>query len=352
MDFVTINSPPGVSSSDDLAARIEFYGLGLVSRNARRYVSLGSPFAEPILVYGRWNQFHRVLRRIRGGVFWVDEQLNPEAGWQWCDLALYVYLRQGNRVPDRRGVLAKVGGELAKKFQQCYLFGTGPSLAHAMTRDWGDGIRIVCNTVVRDSALWKHINPHFIVAGDGIYHFGYTPHARAFRRDLALRLTETDTYFVFPERFYPVVEKDLKTVLGRVIPVPVESRRSLLGPPLDSFTLPGLPNVLNMLLLPLGCALSKNIGLWGFDGRAPKDTLFWANSNAQSYPELMDSLRVAHPAFFNHNVPKDDPTKYVKAVHGDLLEGLLSTAEGAGWKFEMLHKSWTPTLAKREKKTL
>ncbi|WP_458868572.1 hypothetical protein, partial [Enterococcus faecium] len=81
-----------------------------------------------------------------------------------------------------------------------------------------------------------------------------------------------------------------------------------------------LGNVLNKLLLPLGCNLSKHVGLWGFDGRAPKDQLFWSNSQKQSYTELMPTLQAAHPAFFDHFVPRENPEKYVQSVHGDVLE--------------------------------
>jgi len=105
--------------------------------------------------------------------------------------------------------------------------------------------------------------------------------------------------------------------------------------------------VLNLLLLPLGCTLSKNVFLWGFDGRAPNDQLFWANSAKHSYPELMDTLRAAHPSFFEHFVPADKPTQYVRKVHGDQLDECLSQSERDGWSFVMMHKSWTPTLQKR-----
>ena len=43
------------------------------------------------------------------------------------------------------------------------------------------------------------------------------------------------------------------------------------------------------------CMLSMLVRLWGFDGRAPDDKLFWSNSNKHSYPELMPELIKEHP---------------------------------------------------------
>jgi hypothetical protein len=308
------------------------------------------PNRTPLCYFGPRPPFVKLLRALRGSIYWVDDSLNPEAGWEWCDLALDQFILNGGRIPDTSHKFRRIVEKLQQlSFQRCYVFGTGPSLARAIERDWSDGVRVVCNTIVRDKELWNHINPHFVVAGDGIYHFGYTEHAKAFRRDLAVRLKETDTYFLLPDRFYPMVIDELADSLDRVLPVPVSASMEIGHSLAREYKLPGLPNVLNMLLLPLGCTLAKTVALWGFDGRAPSDTLFWSNSSKQSYPELMAGLRQAHPAFFEAQVPKSDPAKYVRAVHGDLLEQLLSSAEARGWTFMMLHDCWTPTLQRRRR---
>jgi hypothetical protein len=106
-------------------------------------------------------------------------------------------------------------------------------------------------------------------------------------------------------------------------------------------------NVLPLLLLPLACSFSQKVYLWGFDGRGPEDKLFWRNSAKHSYPEYIPELQRAHPAFFSYNLPKENLNKYVQQVHGDVLEAELTKAEEKGWKFFMMHKSWTPTLQKR-----
>jgi hypothetical protein len=231
---------------------------------------------------------------------------------------------------------------------RAYVFGTGPSLARAIARDFSDGYRIVCNTIVRDRSLWQHLDPHFIVAGDALYHFSAEPFAVAFRRDLAHRLAESHTTFVYPQRFDAFVRRELAGQFDdRLIPIRMGRSRNIHNVIEQQFKLPDMGNALNLLLLPLACALSRDIGLWGFDGRAPSDQLFWSNSRQHSYPEHLPGLKAAFPAFFSHNVPAGDEQKYARKVHGEPLERALSRAERAGWRFEMLHPSWTETLQRR-----
>ena len=222
-------------------------------------------------------------------------------------------------------------------------------MAKSADRDFSDGNVVVCNTIVRDAALWRHLKPDIIAAGDAIYHFGPTPHARAFRADLRKRLEDSAgaTSFVYPELFDAVVLREFGDLRSLLLPVPFGEHDNVHVDLTVRFDLPTLGNVLNILLLPLGCTLSKSVMLWGFDGRAPDDQGFWANSSAQAFPELMPGLREAHPAFFANFVPKGREGNYVQSVHGDALDERLSRAEAAGWKFVMMHFTWTETLRKR-----
>jgi hypothetical protein len=234
--------------------------------------------------------------------------------------------------------------------EKVYVFGTGPSLDAAIGRDFSDGHVVVCNTIGRDPALWHHLKPDFVAAGDAIYHFGHTAHARAFRADLQKRLLESAgrTWFVYPELFDAIVRKEFRDLQDILIPIPSGKHEDIHVNLCDRFELPsGLGNVLNVLLLPLACTLSKSIWLWGFDGRAPDDKLFWSNSTRHAYPELMKELLDDHPAFFEKMVPRGNEGSYVKRVHGDALDERLVRAEAAGYQFVMMHFSWTETLNKR-----
>jgi hypothetical protein len=230
-----------------------------------------------------------------------------------------------------------------------YIFGTGPSLHLAGERSFSDGFVVVCNTIVRDPELWHHLAPSFLTAGDAIYHFGHTAHARAFRADTLKRLQESNgrTLFVYPAMFDVIVRSEFRDVESLLVPVPYTGHTSISVDLTQCFGLPEVENVLAILLLPLGCTLSRDVRLWGFDGRAPNDSGFWANSDRHAYPELMQSIRDSHPAFFANKTPVGNEVQYVEQVHGNLLDERLAEAERRGFTFRMLHHSWTPTLQKR-----
>ncbi|WP_164478462.1 hypothetical protein [Mycolicibacterium stellerae] len=249
----------------------------------------------------------------------------------------------------RKTFVSHVQGLKADGPRPVYVFGTGPSLGSAVEHSFDDGTVVVCNTIVRDPELWHHLAPAFLTAGDAIYHFGHTPHARAFRADALRRLKESDgrTLFVYPATFDVVVRSEFEAVESLLVPIPWGEHTDITVDLTKHFVLPAVGNVLNALLLPLACTLSQDVRLWGFDGRAPTDTGFWANSGRHTYPELMQSIRDSHPAFFADRIPKGDEIRYVKEVHGDWLETRLSEAEERSFQFRMLHQSWTPTLQKR-----
>lgn len=289
-----------------------------------------------------------------GRLEWVadlDYETNPSDGWALMDLG--VAIAGGSRRKSigaaRQTFVNHVQQLTADGPRPVYLFGTGPSLQLAGERSFADGTTIVCNTIVRDPELWHHLVPAFLTAGDAIYHFGNTPHARAFRADALRRLQESDgrTLFVYPAIFDVVVRSEFRDVQSLLVPIPWGEHTDLTVDLTTRFALPPVGNVLNALLLPLGCTLSRDVRLWGFDGRGPTDSGFWANSNRHAYPELMQTIRDAHPAFFTENTPRGNEVQYVKQVHGDWLDERLAEAERRGFQFQMLHRSWTPTLQKR-----
>ena len=289
-------------------------------------------------------------RRLR----WVadlDYDTNPTDGWALMDIgvALTRGPRRKIRAAARQTFVEHVQRLKADGPRPVYLFGTGPSLHLAGERSFTDGTTIVCNTIVRDPELWHHLAPAFFTAGDAIYHFGHTSHACAFRADALRRLQESNgrTLFVYPAQFDVIVRTEFRDVRSSLVPIP---RGEHTDPTVDltrCFSVPPLGNVLSDLLLPLGCTVSNDVRLWGFDGRAPGDSGFWANSDRHAYPELMQSIRDSHPAFFAEKVPKGNEGQYVKQVHGDLLDKRLTEAERRGFHFRMLHASWTPTFQKR-----
>jgi len=293
----------------------------------------------------------RAVLKFRPLTFGVDPLRNPMDGWEWARLACAIEninIRRDGQQHQQKLAKLFAGWRKNLNLDRVYLFGTGPSLEKANERDWSDGYRVVCNTIVRDPELFHKLAPQIIVAGDGIYHFGHTDFAKAFRSDLKKRLSESECIFLFPRLFLPVVQRELGEFSDRLFPVPVAESQSVHHGLDQNYFLPALGNALALLLLPVGCTFSKNVCLWGFDGRAPDDKLFWSNSVRHSYPELMSGLLTNHPIFFDHHVPKTDPFKYMRNTLGDELEQAFLAAERAGWKFSMLHQSWTPSLARRK----
>jgi hypothetical protein len=281
----------------------------------------------------------------------LDYESNPLDGWALMDLG--VALSRGTRrksvAQARRKFVDHVQRLKGAGPRPVYLFGTGPSLQAAGQRSFSDGTVIVCNTIVRDPELWHHLAPAFLTAGDAIYHFGHTPHARAFRADALRRLQESNgrTLFVYPAMFDVIVRSEFRDVQSLLVPIPWGEHTDITVDLTKRFRLPRLGNVLNALLLPLGSTLSNDVRLWGFDGRAPSDSGFWSNSNRHAYPELLQSIRDSHPAFFAELIPEGNEVQYVKEVHGDWLDERLAEAECRGFQFRMLHPSWTSTLQKR-----
>jgi hypothetical protein len=325
--------------ANDISIRV-VTSVGLFDILRAEAITIGDQALAP-----RW-----ALRLMRN-VFDIDYERNPIDGWALAELTDFLLppAARAERVGARAALCARVSALRSEASRGVYVIGTGPSLARAIDQDFSVGVVVVCNTIVRDRSLWRHLEPDFLVAGDAIYHFGHTPHARAFRADARARLAESGgrTLFVYPEIFDAVVRREFVGLEGVLIPVPFGEHTDVMVDLCEHFALPRLGNVLNLLLLPLGSTLGRHLRLWGFDGRSPTDTGFWANSSKQAYLELIPTIREAHPAFFETLVPAGRESEYVRAVHGDALDEQLQDAERGGYTIEMLHFSWTPVFRKR-----
>ena len=55
---------------------------------------------------------------------------------------------------------------------RCYIFGTGPNLSLAAHHDYSDGVSVVCNSMVKNTALLDRMRPPLILAADPIFHAG------------------------------------------------------------------------------------------------------------------------------------------------------------------------------------
>jgi hypothetical protein len=272
----------------------------------------------------------------------ADRHTNVWEGWTWAGFcaSLQTAAEREREAEDAQARFCSYL-ETLPAFDRCYVFGTGPSLDRAWERAFTDGYRVVCNTIVRNRGLLDHIAPHFIVAADAIHHFDNNTHAAAFRADLVAALRDRDLRALVPDLFYPLLKAYHPEVVSKIIPV----RTDLAGIHLDMkdcLAYTNLPNVLNGLLLPLGSSLADEVLLLGFDGRAPGDKAFWANSTANSYPEFKPAVRAAHPQFFAGT----DYATYA-AEQSDSAELILSKGESLGKHYYCLNPTHIPALRKR-----
>jgi len=241
---------------DDIINRLTFYLPHIPANMVNVIHELSQRIMDDssaVFFYCSCERIPNIVPKSR--LFHIDSRFNPIDGWDWCRLSNFILEHKAN-IEDAELRFNKYICWLKQQaYNKRYVFGTGPSLEKALDQNWSDGYRIVCNTIVRDPILWKHINPHFIVAGDAIYHFGHTNFAKQFRQDLAKRLNETETFFLYPDLFDVIVQRELSQFSNKLIPIPEEYYEKIHTDLTRQFIIPGLNNVLASLLLPLACTL-------------------------------------------------------------------------------------------------
>jgi hypothetical protein len=284
----------------------------------------------------------------------VDFENNPFEGWEWFRLMSDLELDYVNELIEngRRIFLQYVDFLFKRKNKnKVYIFGTGPSLDKAFNYDFSDGYTIACNTIVKNKNLFNKIKPDFLVATDAIFHFDNNLYANKFREDLKKRLKENkDFKFVFGNIFYPVAIRYFFDYKDRLIGISMKNNIDFNNDLINNYFFPNQGNVLTMVLLPLAATLSKNIFLFGFDGRKKEDKLFWKHAKSASYDNYIRDIIKKHPAFFNHQVPKNNEFKYINENLADKLETFLKNLEEKGYHIVMMHKSYLEPLNKRYSK--
>jgi hypothetical protein len=301
-----------------------------------------------VLVTGGYRDAINILPTRLLPIWGVDPLLDPMAAWGWHNVVSALSPFTVAQLEQSKAKFNFLVHELVNlRLSKCYIFGTGPSLEKAALMDFSDGYRIVCNTICKDRDLVIKIRPHILVAGDAQYNFSDTRHAQAFLADVELRMEEFSFAFCYPALFDAFVRRRLERFKERLIPIPIGRPFDLTVDMMRNFALPNTGNVLGVLLLPIACQLARDVRMLGFDGRKPTDKLFWTTSAKQSYPELVEEMRLEYPAFYDHFVPGDKPASYVESVHGDALDEAMTIAEQNGWSFTLLSPSTSPALAKR-----
>ena len=233
-------------------------------------------------------------------------------------------------------------------YQKAFVFGNGPSLSQAKEFNYFDGVRIACNSVVRNQELLDYIKPHFIIATDFVFHLGPSRYAAEFRRDLVSALKNTGAYFVTIEQLAPLFFYHFPDMKKRTIAVPLykpyDPRAIIRGVNVqlaNNFIVHSLNSVLTMLMLPIASTVAEDIFLLGCDGRKPDDEKFWSHHAESQYTGLLKTVYDTHPGFFEISYV-DYYNKYC-----DQVETILTKGESLGKTYASLVPSYVPALEKR-----
>ena len=236
-----------------------------------------------------------------------------------------------------RELFAKLGAADA-----AFVFGTGPSIQRLGNYDVHSGVRIICNSAVRNQELLEAVRPQVICFTDSVFHFGVSDYAEAFLADLRVAAEAHDSWIVANEVGAALVAAQYPELAERMIGVPAVR----FGPPRR--VTPDRPgtrdykNILTRYMLPLAAGLAREVRLLGFDGRAPDETYFWKHDAKTQYTDRMNNAKRVHPAFFRDI----DYDGYYRA-HCETLERMTTQFEAEGVRIAVLGSSHIPALASR-----
>lgn len=231
--------------------------------------------------------------------------------------------------------------ELRNK-KNAFLFASGPSVKDYNKFDIKDGISILCNSVINDNSLLKHIIPNILVFADPIFHFGCSSYAASFHKRLKEQAKDHNFTIIIPLKYYPIFVYNLPELKHRVIAIPYEKSSAINLDLQQNFKLAATDNILTFLMLPVATSLAKNIFLLGCDGRPLNENdYFWQHNKKTQFTEEMDSIKNAHPSFFKLEYKE----YYIR--HCKTLEKYITLGEKLGRSYTSLTFSHIPALKNR-----
>lgn len=197
-----------------------------------------------------------------------------------------------------------------KKWHVGCVFGTGPSLESSYEFDFSNCLCVVCNSIVQDKEMLKHIAPTFITAGDVVSHLGVSLYAEKFRCDLVEYLQNSEAYFLTTASFGYILLEQCPEIEHKIMLAEQlldEQNYNLL----ECFALPRLDSTLNIHMLPIVNTFCDRIYINGCDGKCPDtdNEDFWAHSPKAQYTQLVETGHKCHPSF-DRNRKKKTYSRY------------------------------------------
>lgn len=306
---------------------------------------------KPLIHTNDLSQYLPDYTKLKNNKFNVDYEHIPFSSWHWHLASNLLYKDNVDDIHTYHTRFNNLCRQLSSS--TVTVFGTGPTLRQYRKFEFQNGLKIFCNSMVKDKYIFAKFKPSLIVAADSIYHFGYNQYAFQFRKDLKQRLAESpNLFFIFPFTFNNFVKREFSKYSDRLIGIPVNDKSQFNINFKKQFYLPKLGNVLSLMLLPIACNFSRDIYLFGFDGKKPGDKLFWSHSSKHDYPELLKEIVDKEPAFIKHHFPTSKSDKYIRENLDKSFEKMLQRIEKKGFKITMMHPSYTKALAKRFKNSI
>jgi hypothetical protein len=299
--------------------------------------------ADLILV---WNKRRLFEPRILGNLAKVEivdptycRSVESQAYARLCRRALKREDAERLREMSRRNyalLLEKIG-----KRERAYVFCTGPSLSRATEFTFEGGFNVICNSIVKNKELMRHIRPQLLTFADPVFHFSPSKYAAEFRRLMLEAVEEFDLFVMTIEPFLPLLLAHYPQLEDRIIGLP-EDNRGLNFPTPERFHIKSAANIMTMLMLPVASAAADEIHIIGADGRQPKENYFWRHDSSAQLDELMETAFATHPSFFRDRIYEDYYEEHCRN-----LESLLVYGESLGKRYFSMTPSFIPALAGR-----
>lgn len=258
---------------------------------------------------------------------------NDKEGWN--------YFRMIARL---HGVRAHHYDFAGQKFKgQALAMGTGPSIDMMQDRPCGQYDVIICNTIVKNLDLCRHLQPRFVVFADAVYHYGPSIYAHAFREALRTFLTEfPGCVALIPELFSRLIAAQMPEHADRIYSIPFASDRTWSLDYSRKYVVHRIDNILNQILTPLAATIARDVSFVGFDGRKATDKGFWSHSAKNNFLDLLDSQKEAHPSFFYR---KNLGMYAIRQAQN--TETIFQMLEGSGFSIRSLNESSNEAMNKR-----
>jgi hypothetical protein len=227
------------------------------------------------------------------------------------------------------------------KYSKGFIFGTGPSLEYATGFDYGQGFRVICNSIVKNKALLDYIKPHLLVFADPVFHFSPCLYSDEFRRLMLEAVEKHQCHIIVPEKCVPLCLAHYPNLESKIIGMPV-NKKVFNFPTPDKLYVKGSDNIMTMLMIPVVSSVAREIYIIGSDGRMPEERYFWQHSSNSQFCDLMQTAYDTHPSFF-----RDRNYSNYYAEHCKIFNDLVVYGESLGKRYHSLTPSYIPVLTER-----